>query len=1239
MTRTAQIAAWLFCTVLPLALPTPVPAGEADAARELAGKLVAADAAAREALKELFLRLGPGSPGTVEALAQALDHENAATRLLAVEILERYGYAPEGSSPWNQSGTPPADWNATDRLRTAAPRLRAILSGDRDPKVRAAAVKAVLAMERSGGFKAVGERLADDDVGVRAAVAEALADWTYQEEASLAILLKALEDREARVRQAAAESLGRWGDKAEPAVARLAKGALDADGGAAGACIRTLAELKDKAAPALPALLKVAEGQDAALAASALKTIAAVGPGAKDAVAPAMRLLAHTDAKVREAAAGALGALGPAARGAVPTLIRASEDPEDAVAAAAVRALGGIGELPETSVLVMETLLDDPRRDVRLAALGAVGRFGKTAEPLVPRLMKQLDSDDDRVRWLAFDSLARAGRDIERNEPIVRELIKRSEENRTMLDASGALGTMGKSALKAFVAILGDPDPKLRLRAMVGIAALEKDGAGALDAVRRALADADQQVRVEAVIAVVKIVADEKQELEIITPLLDDKELAVAAVAARQLMYRNRILLKPAAPGLVRLLGSGHDDATHFAMVAINNSGLKPPEAIEPLGKLLASGNGELQWLAAHILGGFGPQAESQMDRLLVLMGEERRGHDAGQTAAWAVACIGPKAVGPLTAALEDPSPTRRRHAAYALSLLKKDAAPALDRLRRALDAKDLRLRLAAADAVREITGEDAEALPVYAAILKDRDSDALGPALSSLKALGPKAAPLLSDLMKVVEKGHPYDAVHALEVVQEIGPDAAGAVPELVAMLGHRQFSHTNVDAVRAAVVAIGVKAVPALLKAAESRDWVKRKAVVGALGGIGPENRETVDCPIRMLGDENEAVREEAAGSLGHWSDLAAVAAPALAKALRDPAPAVRAAAAGSLIEAGFRRPGTAFELAAALRDSSPLVRKQAVKTLRFLWPEESPADEVRFAVAELRRALGDSDPKVREEAADSLIRFGPRAASAVPELRRTLADAEEETRASAAWALGKTGAPAIQALPELLKMLREGTSRDRIGAAWALGNLPKGNRQAIAALREALTGRDDAVRCWVAWALWKQTGDPKPASREICRVLGAEDTSGHYAALQVLKHFGGSRDADAIRAVIKALDGSYYYDATLALADFGTAAAEAGPALEKIMAAKDGFPADQAAFTHFRVTGDPVKAVTFLVGRLSDRHYYTRKTAAWHLEEMGPAAKGAVPALQMAREDRHWEVRWAAARALLKIEGQGP
>jgi len=140
-------------------------------------------------------------------------------------------------------------------------------------------------------------------------------------------------------------------------------------------------------------------------------------------------------------------------------------------------------------------------------------------------------------------------------------------------------------------------------------------------------------------------------------------------------------------------------------------------------------------------------------------------------------------------------------------------------------------------------------------------------------------------------------------------------------------------------------------------------------------------------------------------------------------------------------------------------------------------------------------------------------------------------------------------------------------------------------------------------------------------------------------VLKHFGESRDADAVRALIRALDGSHYYDATLALAEFGTAAAEAAPGLEKIMASRDKFPADQAAFTLFKVTGDPAKAVAFLVSRLSDRSPYTRSTVAWQLEEMGPAAKGAVPALQLAREDRDWEVRWAAARALLKIEGQGP
>jgi HEAT repeat protein len=71
-------------------------------------------------------------------------------------------------------------------------------------------------------------------------------------------------------------------------------------------------------------------------------------------------------------------------------------------------------------------------------------------------------------------------------------------------------------------------------------------------------------------------------------------------------------------------------------------------------------------------------------------------------------------------------------------------------------------------------------------------------------------------------------------------------------------------------------------------------------------------------------------------------------------------------------------------------------------------------------------------------------------------------------------------------------------------------------------------------------------------------------------------------------------------------------------------------------WRITGDPAPAVSVIADDLDDPREYTREQACERLAEIGPAAAGAVPALEANLTHESHRVRIAAAETLWKITG---
>ncbi len=177
------------------------------------------------------------------------------------------------------------------------------------------------------------------------------------------------------------------------------------------------------------------------------------------------------------------------------------------------------------------------------------------------------------------------------------------------------------------------------------------------------------------------------------------------------------------------------------------------------------------------------------------------------------------------------------------------------------------------------------------------------------------------------------------------------------------------------------------------KSKDAGVRRSAAYALGKCGADADPYVNALRQALTDDDEGVREAAAGAFGDLGRL--IGEPAI--------PDLR-------------------EHLVAKRENSALVRRAAATALGKLRAIE--------AIGDLRDALGDRDASVRQNAAWALGAMEPaKAAVAVPQLIRLLSDDDLLVRRDVALALGNMGPAAKEAVPALVKALSKPSEDDTV------------------------------------------------------------------------------------------------------------------------------------------------------------------------------------------------------------------
>ena len=290
---------------------------------------------------------------------------------------------------------------------------------------------------------------------------------------------------------------------------------------------------------------------------------------------------------------------------------------------------------------------------------------------------------------------------------------------------------------------------------------------------------------------------------------------------------------------------------------------------------------------------------------------------------------------------------------------------------------------------------------------LESGDIDRVEAATRAICQLGPQAAPIVPDLIRILEQDRTENRRHVLAIVQVIGPVAKDAVPAIRKKLFHEEF-HTQYWACRA-LGAIGPDAKDGAadlgkLLSTRYTASVRRNAAT-ALGKIGPGiGIERVELLTDLLRDRNHPVRVDAAIALADLGPAAKVAVPELRAALLDTRRDIRVPTVIAL-----------WKITNKSDDLIPVLFEE-METGSLPWEAAQAlavfGDAAKPYVPKLIERLKDSENDDQKATyIDALAAIGPAARAAESEIRKYLEHENEELAEAAQEALEKIGAVAAK------------------------------------------------------------------------------------------------------------------------------------------------------------------------------------------------------------------------------------
>jgi HEAT repeat protein len=811
-------------------------------------------------------------------------------------------------------------------------------------------------------------------------------------------------------------------------------------------------------------------------------------------------------------------------------------DPDVLVREEALEVLGGAGQAAKAAAPEIEKLLRAEPASLRLRAglalwhirgdknlaAEALGNYLRTAPGTNARIRTLM-----QLRELGAEGAAAVGAVLDLTE---------DEDMSLRTQARVTISAMGRSALPALAAALGDPAARRRRQAAAVLSSMGPLAGEAATALEGRLADDDLAVRVHSGRALWMAGHSTRRVLDALAAGVraGDYELRAEALDT-VLMFvdsRRRPMVRPVLEAALH----APDPATRMrAAAGLYSIDGKADVVLPVLREGLKSPDRRVWSPAARGLANLGPKAAPAVPALVDLLRRPEGSyafevHDA-------LARVGAPAVGPVLEILSDPgaSPQQTQGATNALTRMGPVAVPKVGPL---LEHHNVLVRAAAC----RVLGQGGEAArPLVAKLterLKDDQVQVRQAALEALGNLGPVSRESTDAVVKLAEDPQVWIRVQALQALTQMGTNADKARPAALAALKDANLvvranglgllaatdprhpdllprardllkegmTRSQALAVISRMGAAAAPLAPALVEAMrEENNVIQRRQLANILTRVGPAAREAAPELVKLLQDKDLFTRQSAAVAL-RAVGIRRDEVPAVVAAIRrDPQSYSRglliellgeqgpaAAGAADLLVEELRRPNWTNQVHAAgalARVAPERARKEGVpaveKWLQNASYHMAAADAMlrmdprhKEALATVRKALADDEPTrwyPRQQAAEIIGTLGPAAKDAVPDLRAALKDPQPPVRWSAAFALWQVNGDADAAVTVLVDGLRPGPAPfQRYQAVRKLGDMGPAARGALPELRVLSGDPDIQVRNLAAEAVRKI--DPK-------------------------------------------------------------------------------------------------------------------------------------------------------------------
>ena len=369
------------------------------------------------------------------------------------------------------------------------------------------------------------------------------------------------------------------------------------------------------------------------------------------------------------------------------------------------------------------------------------------------------------------------------------------------------------------------------------------------------------------------------------------------------------------------------------------------------------------------------------------------------------------------------------------------------------------------------------------------------------------------------------------LEASETLSSYGLAAVPALISTLDNQtgDYSDSPVDLARKALVKIGRQAVPSLLSALKEKQGEHQERIVRTLGSIGKDANEAIDPLIQILRkadykrDRDFSTYSAVVQALGEMGPESERALPELIKILLDSEkPQIDASYALNNIG-----PKAVPLLIAALSTPNAHAKRYIVSSLgRF---EGLARDAVPALIDELR----NSDFSTAREIVETLGKIGPAAKDAVPEIIKFAQRNQGYEARYAVESLGLIKGQPDLSIPAIFAILaQEGKKGYQKSYALSDGALRRLSDQGLPQnlLLKLTLVKDDWPRIQEYFL------------RIIERTIGREDLSKYQALILSSAEIKGPHRCD---------EHGLYREGLNALAQFGEAAQQTIPAIEKLQA----------------------------------------------------------------------------------------